>query len=115
MLYATGQPEMLRSLVGEDITREFVEFCNQKVITLEEVLKGNYTERDLQMNTAEMYATAMCLSQVDELNFEKVREFVLKLGGEPCAIFDSLWTHGDEARMEIVAEARLANKGGRKV
>ena len=116
MLYATGQPEMLRALVGEDITREFCQFCNQRVITLEGVLKGNYTERDLQMNTSEIYATAMGLSQVDEANFAKVREFVLKLGGEPCAIFDSLWTHGDEARMEIVAEARLANnRGGRRV
>lgn len=116
MLYATGQPEMLRALVGEDITREFVRFCNQRVITLDDVLKGNYTERDLQMNTSEIYATAMGLSQVDEANFEKVREFVLKLGGEPCAIFDSLWTHGDESRMEIVAEARLANsRGGRRV
>lgn len=115
MLYATGQPEMLRALVGEDITREFCQFCNQRVITLEDVLKGNYTERDLQMNTSEIYATAMGLSQVDEANFTKVREFVLKLGGEPCAIFDSLWTHGDEARMEIVAEARLANnRGGRR-
>lgn len=116
MLYATGQPEMLRALVGEDITREFVRFCNQRVITLDDVLKGNYTERDLQMNTSEIYATAMGLSQVDEANFEKVREFVLKLGGEPCAIFDSLWTHGDESRMEIVVEARLANsRGGRRV
>lgn len=116
MLYATGQPEMLRALVGEYITREFVSFCNQRVITLDDVLKGNYTERDLQMNTSEIYATAMGLSQVDEANFEKVREFVLKLGGEPCAIFDSLWTHGDESRMEIVAEARLANsRGGRRV
>lgn len=33
MLYATGSPEMLRALVGEDITREFVQFCNQQVIT----------------------------------------------------------------------------------
>ena len=116
MLYATGRPEMLRALVGEDITREFCQFCNQRVITLEDVLKGNYTERDLQMNTSEIYATAMGLSQVDEANFAKVREFVLKLGGEACAIFDSLWTHGDEARMEIVAEARLANnRGGRRV
>ena len=116
MLYATGQPEMLRALVGEDITREFCQFCNQRVITLDDVLKENYTERDLQMNTSEIYATATGLSQVDEANFEKVREFVKKMGEEPCAIFDSLWTHGDESRMEIVVEARLASsKGGRKV
>ena len=112
MLYQTGQPEMLRALVGEDITREFVGFCNQRVITLEDVLKDNYKEEDLQMNTSEIYATAMGLSQVDEANFEKVREFVLKLGGEPCALFESLWTHGDEKRMEIVAEARLENNRG---
>lgn len=116
MLYATGQPEMLRALVGEDITREFCQFCNQRVITLDDVLKGNYTEREMNMNTSEIYATAMGLSQVDEANFNKVREFVSKLGGEPCAIFDSLWTHGDEKRMEIVAEARLeSSRGGRRV
>ena len=45
MLYATGQPEMLRALVGEDITREFCQFCNQRVITLEDVLNENYTEQ----------------------------------------------------------------------
>ena len=28
MLYATGKPEMIRSLVGEDITKEFINFYN---------------------------------------------------------------------------------------
>ena len=110
MLYATGRPEMLRALIGEDITREFCQFCNQRVITLEDVLNDNYTEQDLQMNTSEIYVTAMGLSQVDEANFEKVHNFVLKLGAEPCALFESLWSHGDESRMEIVIESRLANK-----
>ena len=60
MLYATGSPEMLRALVGEDITREFVGFCNQQVITLDDVINGNYTDRDIQtLNTAERYATTM--------------------------------------------------------
>ena len=120
MLYATGSPEMLRALVGEDITREFVEFCNQRVITLEDVLKGNYTDRDLEMNTSEIYATAMGLSQVDEKKFGKVREFISKLGAEPCAMFESLWAHGKEERIELIAEVRLeaeiaSSKGGRSV
>jgi len=116
MLYATGKPEMLRALVGEDITREFCQFCNQRVITLEDVINGNYTERDLEMNTSEIYSTVVGLTQVDEANFAKVREFVSKLGGEPCTLFESLWTHGDEGRMEIVAETRLKNnKGGRSI
>ena len=109
MLYATGRPEMLRALVGEDITREFVEFCNQQVITLDDVINGNYTDRDIQaLNTAERYATTMGLTQVDEANLEKVRSFVTGLGAEFGAIFDALWTHGDESKLERLAEAKLA-------
>lgn len=46
MLYATGQPEMLRSLLGEEITDEFVKFCSQAVITVEDVIKGDYSEEE---------------------------------------------------------------------
>ena len=113
MLYATGSPEMLRALVGEDITREFVEFCNQQVITLDDVINGNYTNRDIQaLNTAERYATAMGLTQVDDDNLEKVRGFVTGLGAEFGAIFDALWTHGDESKLERLAEAKLAEMPG---
>ena len=111
MLYATGQPEMLRALVGEDITREFVGFCNQRVITLDDVISGSVTERDIQaLNTAERYATTFGLSQSDDTNLEKVREFVVGMGTEFGAIFDALWTHGDETRLERIAEAKLVTR-----
>ncbi len=113
MLYATGSPEMLRALVGEDITREFVDFCNQQVITLDDVINGNYIDRDIQeLNTAERYATTMGLTQVDDDNLEKIREFVARLGAEFGAIFDVLWTHGDESKLERLAEAKLAEMPG---
>ena len=113
MLYATGRPEMLRALVGEDITREFVQFCNQQVITLDDVINGNYTDRDIQaLNTAERYATTIGLSQVDDANLEKVRGFVTGLGAEFEAVFDALWTHGDESKLERLAEAKLAKMSG---
>lgn len=118
MLYKTGNPEMLRALVGEDITREFVQFCNQRVITLDDVINGTYTDEDIQMlNTAERYATTMGLSQVDESNLDKIRNFVINLGAEFGAIFDSLWIHGDEARLERIAEAKLAeiSSGGMRI
>ena len=102
---------MLRALVGEDITREFVEFCRQQVITLEDVINGNYTEREIELlNTAERYSTTMGLSRVDEANLEKVRSFVTKLGAEFTAIFDTLWTNGDEERLERIAEIKLEEK-----
>ena len=116
MLYATKNPEMLRALVGEEITREFVEFCYQQVITLEDVINGNYNEEYVQsLNTASRYATTMGLTQVDEENMEKVRNFAINLGPEFGAIFDSLWAHGDESRLELIAEARLANLESREL
>ena len=115
MLYATGSPEMLRALVGEDITREFIEFCKQEVITLEDVINESYTDKDIEsLNTAQRYATTMGLSQVDEANLEIVRNFTSKLGSEFKAIFDALWIHGDESKLERLAEAKFAEipKGG---
>ena len=109
MLYKTGNPEMLRALVGEDITREFVQFCKQKVITLDDVINERYNYRYLQMlNTAERYATIIGLSQVSENNLEVVRNFVKELGKEFEAIFDALWVHGDEERLEKLAEVKLS-------
>ena len=108
-LYKTQNPKMLRALVGEDITNEFVKFCNQRVITLDDVLNGNYDELEIAaLNTAERYATTMGLSRVDEQNLEKVINFTEMLGNEFKAIFYALWTHGDEKRLEIIAEAKLA-------
>ena len=93
MLYTTGRPEMLRSLIGEEITDEFVQFCNQPVITLQRVLDGDYTEEEIRdLNTAERYATTMGLSQADDADLAVVREFVRGLGEEFRAVFDSLRT-----------------------
>ena len=112
MLYSTRNPEMLRALVGEDITKEFVAFCNQEVITLNDVINENYNYRDIEvLNTAERYATIIGLTQVDEENLEKVRDFAISLGAEFGAIFDSLWVHGDESRLEKLAEIKLASGG----
>jgi len=95
LLYYTGQPEMLRGLVGEEITGDFVHFCSQQVITLDDVLNDNYNIYDLDMNTDEKWATVVGLSYADEKNVEKVRDFISKLeGGDLTSVFNSLWTHG---------------------
>ena len=107
VLYANKQPEMLRSLIGEDLTADFTEFCKQQVISIEDVIKGNYSKADLQtMNTAEKYATAVGMSAVDEENLETVRNFVSEMGAEICATFDSLWVYGNEERLEKLAELK---------
>ena len=90
MLYATGRPEMLRSLIGEDITDEFVQFCRQPVITVEDVMDGNYSDREIEsMDTSQRYATTVGLTQADAEELETVRAFVSKLGEEFRVVFDS--------------------------
>ena len=110
VLYETRKPEMIRSLVGESLTTEFVSFCQQRVITVEEVLSGKYTEYDLDMNTGEKYNTAVGLSSVDIEHFEKVREFVKRLGPEICATFETVWAHGIEERLEKIQEMKLSER-----
>ncbi len=107
VLFQTKSPEMLRSLVGEEITADFSSFCKQQVITVEDVINGNYTNRDLEMNISEKFATAVGLSIVDENNLRTIRDFVRLLGAEILATFDTLWIHGDEKRLEKIAEFKL--------
>ena len=107
ILYQTGNVEMLRSLVGEEITQDLVDFCKQSVITIEDVLTGNYSEMELEyLNTAERYATIMALSQVEEEHVEEIREFTEKLGKEFQTLFDILWSQENEERLEILASLR---------
>ena len=118
VLYSTGRPEMLRALVGEDLTRNFVAFTNQKVITLEDVLKKNYSDEDLVMDLAEKYATVVGLSSVDIENVEEVRNFVIdNLEKEFIALFDNLWTRGDDEKLERIAELKMqeSTKGKKKI
>ena len=107
MLYKTNNPAMIRSLVGEDITKEFIAFCASRVITLEDVLNDNYSNEDIEsLNTAERYATIMGLCMVDENNIRKVREFIKNMNSELLKVFDNLWTNTED-RLEILSEIEL--------
>ena len=115
VLYQTKNPNMLTSLVGEEITNEFIMFCKQRVITLADVLNNNYEKEKVeQLNLAEKYATIMNLSQVDEENLECVRDFVSLMGREFLATFDSLWIHGNKERLEVIADLKSGSSLVRK-
>ena len=111
LLYKTNNPHMLRGLLGKEVTKEFIKFCKKPIITVKDVLEGNYTEDEITyMNTDEKHATAYSLSQVKEENLEEVRMFVTKLGSELLEVFDNLWVHNNESRLERLQEARLENQ-----
>ena len=102
VLYQTNNPYMLRGLIGEMLTNDFVAFCQTKVITIEDVINGNYDDKIFEINSSEKYLTTLALSNVDEENLEVVRKFIEKLGKDFLALFDSLWTIGDDERLETL-------------
>ena len=105
MLYASNNPSTLRAIVGEDLTRDFIYFCQLPTITIEDVLKGNYTQEELEeMDLGRKLATVSGLVAVESKDMPKVREFTKKLGAEICKKFEVQWTHGDEERLEQLQE-----------
>ena len=105
MLYASNNPSTLRAIVGEDLTRDFIYFCQLPTITIEDVLKGNYTQEELEeMDLGRKLATVSGLVAVESRDMPKVREFTKKLGAELCKKFEVQWTHGDEERLAELQE-----------
>ena len=45
-LYATKKLETLRSLIGEELTDEFVNFCQQQDIKMDDTLSGSYNQTE---------------------------------------------------------------------
>ena len=108
-LYKTKQPEMLRALIGDDLTRDFIAFARQQIISVEDVINHNYSSRDLEMDVSQKFATAVGLSSVDDEHFEVVRDFMKQVGAEPRAAFESMWSHGEARRLEKIAEVQMAD------
>lgn len=107
VLTKTNQPDMLKSLIGEDLTTDFKAFVQQPLITVDDVVMGNYSSDDLEMTDSKKFATAASLATVDEENFATVRDFMKKVGPEPEATFEAIWAHGDEKRLEKLADAKI--------
>ena len=116
VLYATGKPDMLRSLVGKELTKDFMEFTKKEVITVEDVINYNVQDDDIkEMSIAEKYNLAVGLSVVNKENLEIVRDFVYNVvGKEIGATFDTLWTHGNEDRLEYLLELGSKKQDNKK-
>ena len=109
ILYQTKNPTLIKALVGEEITEDFCMFCNQRTISLEEVIAGIYDETTLQnMSSDEKWATVVSLSNVDEEHFEIVRKFLNNTTPELITLFDTLWVKKDSNRIYQLNEVKEA-------
>lgn len=107
VLYATGKPEMIRCLVGEEITADFCKFSKKHLITHDDVLSGNIPDT-AGLTAEEIHDSVICLSQVDEEHLEEVRNFVKTLGAQYSVVFDTTWAHNDFSRLEKIAALKRA-------
>ncbi len=108
MLYASNNPNTLRAIVGEELTRDFTAFCQRSTLSIQDVINENYEEEDIAaMDIDEQLATLAGLVQVDESNMPKIRNFVKKLGPEMCRKFEVQWAGNNEERLEQIQEERM--------
>ena len=111
---------ILKSLIKGELENNFEmkdklgsEYINsnddkKRIITIKEVIENE--DNLFEMNYVNKFETILELSQVDENNIKKVREFVIKMGPEFVPIFDNLWIQPDIKRRKKFLENHKLNK-----
>ena len=92
ILYKTGKPSMLRSLVGEELTNDFISFINQNTYSLEDIINKKYKKDNIKLlDDSVKYHEAVYFSNVSEEDFEAVREYISLFGSRIEKVFCTLW------------------------
>ena len=66
LLYKCRNPRALTATIGERLTEEFIRFCKMPVITLDQVIHGEYDENMPRLSIDEGYATLIGQSVVKD-------------------------------------------------
>ena len=119
ILYRCKNPRVLTATLGEKITNDFILFCKQPVITLEQVLTDNYDHNMGRLSIDEGYATLIGLAACNEKDIAIVRAFVkAHVIPDQYQNFVMMWTRGDSERLDKIHELDLeeqmqSQKGGK--
>ena len=108
-LYNCCDINALDSLLGKDINKDFIDYCTQKVISVEKIINGEYTDEDIEfLSTKQKYLLIAILSSVNEEDLEKVRTFISKFGPAMLDLFDAVYS--DNYRNVIETADYINNK-----
>ena len=104
VLYKTNKVRILETVIGSELTEDFISFCSTPTISIDDIVNNNYEDIFAEQVDAKLLFNIVAnLSYVDEENLENVREFVMGISiPELTDMFDKLWTCGDEKRVEIL-------------
>ena len=115
ILYKTKKPEMIRALVGENITRGFCKFCDREVISLDDVLNGNYDYHYLDnLEDVDKYAIIVELCKVDMDKVKVARDFIGDFGEDYVNVFDLIYCFDSKEKMDIISEMKINKKVKKK-
>ena len=98
-LYQSNNPNVLRAFVGTELAEDFIKFCKINLITVDDVLNDKVSPNEVPVDSSIRWFTILCLSNVDDENVDKVREFVGNLGKEYLATFDYEWSKDNDERI----------------
>lgn len=105
-LYCCNNPHVLRAFVGKELTAEFIEFCNIHIITIDDVLSGRCTPKNIPNDISIRHFIVKKLSEVDDEHFREIRTFINCVQPELVALFDYEWSKGNSERiMRIFRES----------
>ena len=105
LLYKCKNPKALTATIGQKLTEEFIRFCKMPVITLEQVLNGEYDPNMKRLEIDEGYATLIGLAACNDKDIEVVRKFVKKyVIPDQYQNFVMMWTRGDLNRIDKIKE-----------
>ena len=106
VLYTTGKPMMIKSLVGSEIAKDFCNFCKQNKLSIADVVEGKYNIDEIKKyDISQKYLIIVALVLCEEAHFYIVREFVKKLEPELLSLFDSLWLQNNPDRSDMISVA----------
>ena len=111
VLYQTGKPEMLRALIGDDLTKKFIGLCKAKAVCYHDIITETWNIEAVsaaKLNTTERYATTVSLAlQTKEEDLEVVRNFIGWFGQEFLSMFDAIWSYNNKERLETLNNLKL--------
>lgn len=107
------QSGKLSGLIMEDVLYQYIntklrrewatdiyDFYNNSTLTVEDIVKNNYTNEDLPHDINDKFAIVASLVVASEKEFQICRDFIREnCGAEYLATFDLYWSSNDKKRM----------------
>lgn len=110
-LYECNNPNVLRAFIGEELTQEFIRFCQMNIITIDDIINNRIKPEEVSSDPSIRWYSVICLSSVDDENVGIVRDFIRELGHEYLALFDYKWSKGNDDRiMKLYSDTIDAHK-----